>query len=99
MAGTDEVRFDDNDSDDNNDQDDRFNTKRVLQLTSEKNMMSDDSDDYLSSSDEEVKARSRQKEKRLDEKYEEWGRFGSGKGKYHGTDVVTNKEGYDAGNF
>lgn len=94
MKGTDEIRFDDNDYED---QDGSTNANHVLQLSSERNMMSDDSDDYLSSSDEEVKQKVKQREKKLDEKYEEWGRYG-GKNKYHGTDIVTNQEGYDAGN-
>merc|ERR1711959_269291 len=84
MKGSDEVRFDDDSSEDSVDLEE--NGDHVMQLSKEKSL-------YDSSDEEEIN-RSKLKEKRLNEKYEEWGRLG-GRDKYHGADVKTNRETYE----
>ena len=94
MKGTDEVLFDD-DGDDSSQTGDDY-TSHVMQLSRDRDMSDSDEFDSDSSSDEEQKRRSKRQEQKIEEKYEEWGRL-EGRNKYHGTDVETNREGYDAG--
>ena len=94
MKGSDEVRFDDDSSEDSVDLEE--NGDHVMQLSKEKSLYDSSEDDLDSSSDEEEINRSKLKEKRLNEKYEEWGRLG-GRDKYHGADVKTNRETYESG--
>merc|ERR1711943_83658 len=93
MKGSDEVRFDDDSSEDSVDLEE--NGDHVMQLSKEKSLYDSSEDDLDSSSDEEEINRSKLKEKRLNEKYEEWGRLG-GRDKYHGADVKTNRETYES---
>ena len=90
--GSDQVDLDDSDVD----IDESDVPQRVMQLSHEQDSSSDEDDLDDSSSDEEEKTRTQQRHKRQDEKYEEWGRM-SGRHTYHGNDVETNHEGYDAG--
>merc|ERR1711943_178450 len=89
MKGSDEVRFDDDSSEDSVDLEE--NGDHVMQLSKEKSLYDSSEDDLDSSSDEEEINRSKLKEKRLNEKYEEWGRLG-GREKYLQEQQVANLE-------
>jgi len=96
MKGSDVVPFGDSDSEGA----DQYNVTdmkhHVMQLSKDREL-SESSDDFDSDSsdDEEQIQNEKKREKRLDDKYEEWGRL-AGRNKYHGSDVQTNRETYES---